>query len=109
VLKDGLLFGVSTPGRNFFCLDTKTGDQKWIDKTQRGECGHILNAGTVLLSLTSDTYLVAFEPSDKAYKELAKYRVADKAGFDGPWSCPIIEGNRVFVKDRDTLSLWTID
>ena len=35
----------------------------------------------------------------------ARYRVADTA----TWGAPIVAGNRVFVKGRETLALWMID
>jgi outer membrane protein assembly factor BamB len=106
VLKDGMLFGATTK-RNFFCLDAKTGEERWIDdKTVRGECGSILDAGPVLLALTSDKNLVAFKASSKGYEEVAKYKVADGA----PWSVPIVTGNRIYVKDEaGSLILWTIE
>jgi outer membrane protein assembly factor BamB len=111
VLKDGILFGLTPSGRGrdaktkIFCMKAETGEVLWTDKTERGECGAILDAGTVLLALTSNSELVAFKPSDKEYTELAKYKVADSA----TWACPIIAGNRVYVKDKDTLTLWTIE
>jgi outer membrane protein assembly factor BamB len=106
VLKDGLLFGVSI-SRNFFCMDAKTGEQLWIDKSaQRGQCGSILDAGPVLLALTSDRQLLALKPSNKEYAELAKYQVADEE----TWCVPIVSGNRIFVKDRKgSLTQWTIE
>jgi outer membrane protein assembly factor BamB len=111
LLKDGLLYGVSTD-LNFFCMDAKTGDQLWIDKgTQRGKCGSILDVGSVLLALTSDKDLVAFKANTKEFAELAHYRVADTE----TWSVPIVAGNRIFVKDKGvkdkggSLALWTID
>jgi outer membrane protein assembly factor BamB len=106
VLREGLLYGVTSTGRNFFCLDARTGAQLWVDKTQRGQCGSILDAGHVLLALTSDKELIAFKAGNKQYEEVAKYRVADAE----TWSIPIIAGNRVFVKDKaGSLTLWTID
>jgi outer membrane protein assembly factor BamB len=121
VLKDGLLFGLSSGGGGrggrggrggmgrgptyFFCMDAKTGDVLWTDKTQRGECGAVLDAGSVLLALTSNSELVAFKPSKKGYEELAKYKAADSP----TWAYPVIAGNRVFVKDRDKVTLWTIE
>jgi outer membrane protein assembly factor BamB len=106
VLKDGLLFGLSgTRGTNFFCMDAKTGDVLWTDKTGRGQCGAVIDAGSVLLALTSDSNLVAFKPSNKGYEEVAKYKVADSE----TWAYPIITGNRVLVKDNDSVILWTID
>ncbi len=105
VLHDGLVFGLST-WRNLFCLDAKSGDELWVDKTRRGECGATLNAGSVMFSLTSDKNLVAFKPTSKSYEELAKYTVADAE----TWATPIISGNRVFVRDKaGALTLWTIE
>jgi outer membrane protein assembly factor BamB len=103
VLKDGLLFGISS-SRNFFCMNAETGEVLWTDKTARGECGAVFDAGSVLLALTSDSQLVAFKPSNKEYTELAKIKVADTP----TWAYPIIAGNRVFVKDRDSLALRTL-
>ncbi len=90
-------------------MKAETGEVLWTDKTERGECGAVLDAGSVLLGLTSDSELVAFKPSNKEYAELAKYKVADKGGNDGTWAYPVIAGNRVFVKDKDSLTLWTIE
>jgi outer membrane protein assembly factor BamB len=115
VLRDGLLYGLAGPGgigakTTLFCMDAKTGVSLWKDSTERGECGNILDAGSVLVAVTSDSYLLVFEPSNKGYKELAKYQVADKGGNDGPWSCPIIAGNRIYVKDQSgSLTLWTLE
>jgi outer membrane protein assembly factor BamB len=103
VLHDGLLFGVST-GQNFFCMDAHTGEPLWTDKSAKvGECGAILDAGPVLLALSSDKELIAMRPSKKAYEEVARYRIAET------WSVPIIAGNRIYVKDKGgSLTLWTI-
>jgi outer membrane protein assembly factor BamB len=103
VLKGGLLYGLSGR-RSFFCMSAQTGEVLWTDATPRGECGAVLDAGSVLLALTSDAELVAFKPSSKEYTELAKYKVADTP----TWAYPVIAGNRIFVKDRDSLTLWTL-
>jgi outer membrane protein assembly factor BamB len=105
LLKDDMIYGVSSSGRSFFCIDAKTGEKVWSDDKRRGECGCILDAGPVLIALTSDKQLIAFEPG-KTYKEVAKYQVSDSE----TWSVPIIAGNRVFVKDKGgSLTLWTIE
>ena len=110
VLKDSRLFGLTSSARGssyLFCMSAQTGDVLWTDKTRRGECGAVLDAGSVVLALTSDSSLVAFKPSDKEYMELAKYKVSDTP--NSPWAYPVIAGNRVFVKDRDNLTLWTVE
>ncbi len=106
-LAEGMLFGL-TGGKgysSFFCLDEKTGETLWTDSTRRGECGSILNAGSVLLGLTSDADLVVFAPSPKGYSELARYKVSDSP----TWAVPVVSGKRLFVKGRDSLTLWEID
>ena len=34
VYKDGMIFGVASAGRTFFCVDAKTGDKLWSDDTR---------------------------------------------------------------------------
>jgi outer membrane protein assembly factor BamB len=107
-LKDGKIYGLSGSGRGaskLYCLDAKTGDVLWTDATPRGECGAILDAGPVLLALSSDSNLLAFKPSDRGYEELAKIKVADSP----TWTVPVVTGSRVFVKDKDSVSLLTFE
>jgi len=109
VLKDGVLYGLSGKGKarntNLYCQDAKTGKVLWTDSTARGECGEVLDAGSVLLALSSNSELLAFKPSKTGYEELAKYKVADSP----TWAYPIVDGNRVFVKDNNTVTLWVIE
>lgn len=104
VLRDGLVFGLST-AKSFFCMDAKTGDMLWTDTTKRGEAGAVLSAGSVMLALTGDSELVVFEPNGKAYQEVAKYKVSATSGL----AYPIVAGNRIYVKGKDSLTLWTMD
>jgi outer membrane protein assembly factor BamB len=94
LLKGDLIFGVGAD-RKLYCMDAKKGELLWAGKEEQGECGCILDGGTVLLALSSSKQLIVFEPSAKEYKEIARYQV----GVDEPWSVPIIAGNRVYVKD----------
>ena len=109
VLKNGLLFGI-TQRNEFFCLNSQNGQTAWTAPGGQGGgrgrdgYGSIIDAGTVLLALTPKSQLIVFEPSDKEYKELASIKVADKETY----AYPVVAGNRVFVKDQDSLTLWTI-
>jgi outer membrane protein assembly factor BamB len=67
--------------------------------------GSIVDAGSVLLALTPSSELIAFEPSDKAYKELARIKVADSQTH----AYPVVSGNRIFIKDKESVTLWTLD
>jgi outer membrane protein assembly factor BamB len=117
VLKDGVLYGLTAAAAGgkgggkgmattkLFAQDAKTGKDLWQDAAPRGECGAILDAGSVLLLLSSDSNLVAFKPDKDEFKEVAKYKVADTP----TWAMPIITGKRIYVKDRDSLTLWTFE
>lgn len=105
VLKNGLLFGLSDHG-NFFCLNARNGKTAWTDSTGgRGGFGSVVDAGSVLLALTQKSQLTVFQPSDKEYTELASLRVAEKQTY----AYPVVAGNRLFVKDQDSVTLWTIN
>jgi NADH:ubiquinone oxidoreductase subunit 4 (subunit M) len=62
-------------------------------------------AGSVLIALNPTGQLVFFEPNDKEFKQLASYKVAE----EGTYAYPVVAGNRVYIKDRDSLTLWTIE
>jgi len=118
-LKDGLIYGLTAGARGqgptrLYCESAQTGDVLWTDASQRGDCGVILDAGSALVALTSDGNLFAFRPSKTGYEEMAKYKVAEASRGRGPqglttWSCPILDGKRIFVKDDNSVTLWTIE
>ncbi|MCR4412460.1 MAG: PQQ-like beta-propeller repeat protein [Thermoguttaceae bacterium] len=101
VLKDGLLFGLSDRG-NFFCMDAKTGKLLWTDTGKHDRFGAVLDAGSVILALPGNSELIAFRPSDKQYEELARIKVAETPTY----AHPVIAGNRVFIKDKDAVTLF---
>jgi len=105
VLKDGLLFAVSNGG-NLWCLNAQTGQPGWTDTAKRGSgYGGMVDAGSVVLALANNSELIAFKPSDKQYEELARIKVADTPTY----AYPVITGNRLFVKDRDAVTMWTVE
>jgi hypothetical protein len=66
--------------------------------------GSVVDAGSVLLALTPTSELVVFQPGDK-YAEVAKVKVAATPTY----AYPVASGNRLFVKDQDSVSLVTIE
>lgn len=120
VLKDGLLYGL-TQGNELFCLSAETGKTAWTapigqparnpapgggpPRRGRGGYGSIVDAGSVLLSLTPGEQLIAFAPTDKAYAEKAKIKVAESPTY----AYPIVSGNRVIIKDQESVTLSTIE
>ncbi|UCE41664.1 MAG: PQQ-like beta-propeller repeat protein [Candidatus Aminicenantes bacterium] len=106
VLKDGLLFGLSNRG-NLFCVSSRSGQTAWIDQTQRDRGGFtsIVDTGSVLLALPSNSELIVIKPNDKEFTELALIKVSDTPTY----AHPVIAGNRIFIKDQETVTMWTID
>lgn len=105
VLVDGLLFGFSDRG-NLFCINAKDGKTAWKDATSRGRgFASIVGAGSVMLALSNNSELIAFKPDAKEYAQLAAIKVADTATY----AYPVVAGNRVFVKDKDSLAMLTIE
>ncbi len=120
VVKNGLIFGISSDNK-LFCVNEQTGKTAWTTDLSGGGggggggrgrgmmggggYGSVVDAGSVLLALTPAGQLIAFEPNDKEFKEVAKYKVAD----GGTYAYPVVSGNRVFIKDKDSVTLWTID
>ena len=106
VLKDGFLYGFSDKG-NLYCMDAKTGKTCWTDATKRGSGNFaaVLDAGACLFLLPSNSELVVFKPGDKEFTELAKFKVSETPTY----ATPVVAGKRIFVKDQDTVVLWTVE
>lgn len=71
----------------------------------RGGYAQIVDAGSVLLALTPASELVAFQPSEKAYTEVARIKVASSPTY----AYPVVSGKRIFVKDKDDVTLFTVE
>lgn len=105
VLRDGLLFGLTDKG-NLYCINAQTGKTAWTDATARGSGGFgaIVDAGSCLMALPSNSELIVYKPSDKAYEEVAKIKVAETATY----AHPVLAGNRLFVRDQDAVAMLAI-
>lgn len=105
VLKDGLLFGLSDGG-NLFCINAESGQTAWTDQTRldRGGFTSIVDAGSCLMALPSSSELIIYKPTKNQYQELAKIKVADTPIY----AHPVIAGNRIFIKDQDSVALLMI-
>ncbi|MBL7133838.1 MAG: PQQ-like beta-propeller repeat protein [Phycisphaerae bacterium] len=105
VLKNGLLFGFSGGG-NLYCINAKDGSTAWTDTAQHGRgFAAIVSAGSAMLALPSTSELIVYKPDGKAYAEIAKYKVAETPIY----AHPVISGKRIFVKDQDSVAMWTIE
>lgn len=106
VVVEGVLFGLShLNSGQYFGLDLETGEVLWKGAPRQGENAAIVSAGETIFSLQDDAELLVVRSSRTGFEPVARYEVATSE----TWAQPAISGNRVFVKDVSTLSLWTLD
>lgn len=106
VVIEGVLYGLShlDSGR-YFALDLGSGRALWTSEPRQAENAAIVRAGTTVFSLEDDAELVILRASRSGFEVQKRYQVADSA----TWAQPAISGNRIYVKDVSTLTLWRID
>jgi outer membrane protein assembly factor BamB len=106
VLVGDMLFGLSTRNSGqYFGLDVKTGKTLWTSDGRQAGNAAIVKAGDVLFSLEDDGELIVVRKNTTAFELLRRYKVAET----DTWTQPTISGNRIFVKDVSTLTLWTVN
>lgn len=99
------LFSLSQRNKGEYVLvDVKSGKTVWTGKPRAAENAAIAKAGALVFSLEDDAELVVGRVAAGRFDELKRYTVASSA----TWAQPAISGNRIFVKDTSTLTLWTV-
>jgi outer membrane protein assembly factor BamB len=112
VLNGDVMIGLTSRNMGqYFGVDAKTGKILWSSDGRQAANAAMLRAGQIVFSLENDGELVILRASNTGFEPLHRYRVADPdtGGPIGPtWAQPAISGNRIFVRDVSTLTLWTI-
>lgn len=105
VVVDGVLYGLSTKQRGqFYAIDAKTGQVLWLGTPREADNTALVKAGQLLFLLNDDAELIVARSNRKVFDPIARYVVADSA----TWAQPAISGDRIFIKDVNTLALWTV-
>ena len=64
----------------------------------------MVRAGDLWFALENDAELIVARANPKQFEILKRYTVADSA----TWAQPVLSGKRVFVRDVNSVSLWTL-
>jgi outer membrane protein assembly factor BamB len=89
----------------YVSVDVTSGQTLWLSEPRQGAKSALQRAGNLIFILEADGELVVARESKTAFDVVKRYRVADQE----TWSQPVISGNRIFVKDVSTLTLWTLN
>jgi outer membrane protein assembly factor BamB len=106
VLAGDVLVGLSQRNSGqYYGADLASGRVLWTSEGRQAAKAALQRAGHLIFILESDGELVVARESKTAFDVVKRYKVADQE----TWSQPAISGNRIFVKDVSTLTLWTIE
>jgi len=89
----------------FFALDARSGKTVWTSEPRQGVNAAIVSAGEFWFALKDDGELVVAPWKANTFVPLRRYPL----GTSATWAQPVIAGNRIFIKDLSTLTLWTLD
>ncbi|MFA5909330.1 MAG: PQQ-binding-like beta-propeller repeat protein [Vicinamibacterales bacterium] len=99
------LFGFSPRNSGqFFAVDANTGQTHWLSAPRQGENAALVKAGDLWFALEADAELVVARANPKQFEILKRYTVANSA----TWAQPVLSGQRIFVKDVNSISLWSL-
>jgi outer membrane protein assembly factor BamB len=100
------LYGLShRSSGQFFALDARTGKTLWLGEPREAASTAVVKSGDLLFLLNDDAELIVARSSRTGFTPLKRYVVADSA----TWAQPAITGNRIFVKDTTSLTLWAVE
>jgi outer membrane protein assembly factor BamB len=100
------VFGMSARNSGqFFALDAKTGKTLWTGTGRQGTNAAVIRAGDVLFLLKDDAQLVVARTNPAKFDPIKTYTVAESA----TWAQPTVSGDRLFVKDVSSLTLWSLN
>ncbi len=105
VLKDGYLYGHEARLGKLYCLNASTGKTAWADSTSHNRFAATLNAGEILMTLPATGNLIVFRPNSEEYVQIKEYKVSDTEVY----AHPVISGNRIYVKDQDFLTCFSVE
>ena len=100
------LFGFSPRNSGqYFAIDANTGQTAWLSEPRQGDNAAVVRAGDLWFALDTGAELKVARANPKQFEILKRYDVADSA----TWAPPVLSGQRVFIKDLSTISLWTLN
>jgi outer membrane protein assembly factor BamB len=89
----------------YFAIDANTGQTLWLSEPRIAENAAVVRAGDLWFTLNTEAVLSVARANPKQFEVLKQYDLADSA----TWAQPVLSGQRIFIKDLSTISLWTLN
>jgi outer membrane protein assembly factor BamB len=106
VLAGDVLIGLALRNAGQYVgVDLTSGETLWASPPRQGNKSALQRSGDLIFILEADGELVVARESKTVFDVVKRYKVADQE----TWSQPAISGERIFVKDVTSLTLWTIN
>jgi len=106
VLIGDAVYGFSARNRGqFFALDAATGKTLWLSEPRQADNAAVVRSGNLWFALENDAEFDVIRANPAQFEVLKKYTVATTE----TWAQPVLSGQRVFIKDLSTISLWTLN
>jgi outer membrane protein assembly factor BamB len=106
VVISNALYGFSARNSGqYFAIDANTGQTLWLSEPRQAENAAVVRAGDLWFALDTQAELKVIRANPKQLDIVKRYDVADSA----TWAQPVLSGQRVFIKDLSTISLWTLN
>lgn len=104
LLKDGFLYAFTNNGR-LFCVNAGTGQAGWSDDRAFQNFGSVVDAGSVIIALSSNSNLVVLKPNGQKMDQVMQTKVSDNTIY----AHPVVSGTRIYIKDKDSLISYKVD
>ena len=105
VVAGDALVGLGQRNRGqFFAIDLKSGKTLWTTRGRETENAALIRVPGYTLIQTTEGELVVARDSATSFDVVKRYDVADST----TWAHPALVGNQLFVRDANSLTLWTI-
>ncbi len=104
ILWDGHIYGCSNPD-DLTCLDYKTGEVKWTDKSS-GKCS-LLFADGMLICRSEKGLISLVEATAEGFRLKGRVQQAGRTRRSA-WTHPVISGGRMFIRDQGLLLCYDV-
>ena len=104
ILKDGYIYGSKYRSSEWYCLDWKTGELKYIATPMRN--GVIISADGLFYCYAESGELALVDANHQDFNIISKFTI--HMGTEQHWAHPVINQGRLYVRHGDALMAYDI-